>query len=254
MFAILAVLFWIYFMYLWRTWEANKRDHNALTAADLEGDFGYGEDDDGDLEARDMMNSTLLNSRRKSVSFTVARLNRDASGEASSLTIDLCTRSVPIAAGGGSIGGGSGGSRSGSRTGSSCTIVGPSDSQLLKATSSPTPSAPADWRRSSMDAQQPSRRLSLAPEDALLHHSYSLYSPSASAARAKFLRRESEGSARSDRSTQSLYRKSRRRQQRRRSQQQQQQQAQQEQEEQEQLVQQEQQQEQQQFETMETAI
>ncbi len=238
MFAFLAVLFWIYFMYLWRTWEANKREHNALTAAELEGEMGMGGDgDDGDAFADcDLMNTALLNTRRKSVSFTVARLNRDAlSGDVASLTVDLSTRSVPIA--GGSIGGGSAGSRSGSRTGSSCTIVG--DGAALKASASPTPSAPSavalgDWRRSSMDVPAVPRRLSLAPEDALLHHSYSLYSPSASAARARFLRRESEGSAaavaaRTDRSTQSLYRKAKRRQQQRRQSQQQEQQQQQQQ-------------------------
>lgn len=212
-FAVLAVLFWIYFMYLWRTWDANKREH--LTAADLEDPLGLGAErnverggDGGspgdDAEDEDpMMNAALLNSRRKSVSFTVARLG--GGGDPGSLVIDFSTRSVPIASpchggGGGGAGGsaGSGGSRSGSRTGSSCTMAG---ATVGAGGTSPTPSAPSavalgDWRRSSLDVPSAPRRLSLAPEDALLHHSYSLYSPSASAARAKFLRRESEGSAR----------------------------------------------------------
>ncbi len=213
-FAVLAVIFWIYFMYLWRTWDANKREH--LTVAELEGELGMGAggaaggsmvggggggDDDDDI-MDDAMSAALLNSRRKSVSFTVARLG-SVGGDAGSFTFDLSTRSVPIGSTGGASGGGSaGGSRSNSRTGSSCTIVGSvadgaSSANLLKAvTASPTPSAPVgEWRRNSMEVSAPatSRRLSLAPEDALLHHSYSLYSPSASAARAKYLRRESEG-------------------------------------------------------------
>ncbi len=72
----LAVVFWAYFMYLWRSWETNKRDLTAAAAA-------AGDDEDSflDFDACDLMNTTLLHSRRKSVTFAVARLQQASPGQ-----------------------------------------------------------------------------------------------------------------------------------------------------------------------------
>ena len=71
--ASLVVLFLVYYAYLWRTWDSNKRDHqalnNAAAAAEEEIAALYADLDGG----CDLMNTALLNSRRKSVSFAVCR-------------------------------------------------------------------------------------------------------------------------------------------------------------------------------------
>ena len=66
----------VYYVYLWKTWDSNKRDHqalnNAAAAAEEEIAALYA-DLDGGAGGCDLMNTALLNSRRKSVSFAVCR-------------------------------------------------------------------------------------------------------------------------------------------------------------------------------------
>lgn len=135
----LAVIFWTYFMYLWRTWDTKREP----TANDYDEDMDYFD------ELEDInVNNTLMNSRRKSVSFTVVQIQDDQ------LSFDLSRRSVLL---------GNNGSRSGSITATGELKPPPQGS--------PTPSAPVlQDRRESYDfalAIKSNRRLSLAPEDAL---------------------------------------------------------------------------------------
>lgn len=126
-------------MYLWRTWDTKREP----TANDYDEDMDYFD------ELEDInVNNTLMNSRRKSVSFTVVQIQDDQ------LSFDLSRRSVLL---------GNNGSRSGSITATGELKPPPQGS--------PTPSAPVlQDRRESYDfalAIKSNRRLSLAPEDAL---------------------------------------------------------------------------------------
>ena len=155
---ILAVIFWTYFMYLWRTWET-KRDPsqphlnaNGLTAIEAAAEALY-----DDYRNSAQAAAIMSNSRRKSVSFVVAKQVQDGDN----ISFDISHRSVTLGGGGGS-----------SRSSSIGTVPA-----VNFASSSPTPSAPTGDanRRDSMEQMlpvKPYRRLSLAPEDALLpaHH------------------------------------------------------------------------------------
>ena len=81
----LAVIFWTYFMYLWRTWDSNKRDPGA--------DYDKELADEMDIIYEEMEyppNQALLNSRRKSVSFAVVQVQDD------NLSFDISHRYVQV--------------------------------------------------------------------------------------------------------------------------------------------------------------
>lgn len=94
-FLILAVIFWSYYMYLWRTWDSNKRPD----AGPLEEQ--YAEILDGaeflNYDGSDVANN-LIESRRKSVSFAVCTPVKEEKGPdgESRLSFDITVRSVPI--------------------------------------------------------------------------------------------------------------------------------------------------------------
>ena len=134
-------------MYLWRSWESNKRDMGAgsgrdgLTAIEAAAEALYHP-------------NPLIDNRRKSVSFAVVRPVQDGDN----ISFDITHRSVTLGVGG---------------------SVGGSSNTLAPSTSSPTPSAPgliADGRRrdslEQLRPEKPYRRLSLAPEDALFPPSF----------------------------------------------------------------------------------
>ena len=97
-FSTLVLMFWIYFMYLWKTWDSGKRSASAnnenmpnpeeVLARDPESQgpqiepYANEEDSEAEnsgenLEPHPHFNRALMRSRRKSVSFAVCKVNAD---------------------------------------------------------------------------------------------------------------------------------------------------------------------------------